>query len=214
MNRSPLFPCSLVTITSWLEYPISCLGYVSPNNDTNNTNDTNQRGTVPSLHVKGLRMSPKSSVSRGHLAVFSAETSDDDRGSGGGKSLGLASGGEGLAWQDGALQNVRLGGTTKLEGDLDMRGHRLLNIDLQTPDLENIEVRVAHTCIDGLVRGTAAACCHRCLHRAKSKTAQIVSRHLFCGSSISEQRTHSRNLRFSKLPNVFASRNRTVYTVR
>lgn len=87
-------------------------------------------------------MSPKSSVSRGHLAVFSAESSDDEDGSGGGKSLGQASGGEGLAWHDGALQNVKLGGTTKLEGDLDMGGHRLLNVELETPDLEHVEVRV------------------------------------------------------------------------
>lgn len=80
-------------------------------------------------------------MSRGHLAVFSAEISDDEGGRGG-KSLGLASGGDGLAWRDGALQNVKLGGTTKLEGDLDMGGHRLLNIDFETPDLEHIEVRV------------------------------------------------------------------------
>eukprot|EP00903_Cladosiphon_okamuranus_P017553 g16167.t1 len=97
------------------------------------------RGIVPSLHVNGLRMSPKSSVSHGHIAVFSAEISDDEGGSGGGKSLGLASGGEGLSWREGALQNVKLGGTTKLEGDLDMGGHRLLNVDLEVPDLEHIE---------------------------------------------------------------------------
>lgn len=81
-------------------------------------------------------------MSRGHLAVFSSDTPDDQDGSGDGKSLGLASGGGGIAWQDGALQNVRLGGTTKLEGDLDLGGHRLLNFDMETPDLEHVEVRV------------------------------------------------------------------------
>ena len=105
-------------------------------------------------------MSSKSSVSRGHLAVFSAESSDDEGVSGGGKSLGLASGGEGLVWQDGALQNVKLGGTTKLEGDLDMRGHRLLNVDLETPDLEHIEVSMVPASTAGLEKRRNTSICH------------------------------------------------------
>lgn len=136
---SPPLPALCVTV-SWLEYAHFLLGVLYAKRAQNNNNHNN-RGAVPSLQVNGLRMSPKSSVSRGHIAVFSAEASDDEDGSGGRKSLGLASGGEGLAWREGALQNVKLGGTTKLEGDLDMGGHRLLNIDLDTPDLEHIEVR-------------------------------------------------------------------------
>lgn len=105
------------------------------------------RGTVPILHTGGLRVSAKSTVSRGHLAVFSSETSDEQVGgsigNGSGKSLGLASGGGGLAWRDGALQNVRLGGITTLEGDLDLGGHRLLNYDVETPDFDHIEVCVS-----------------------------------------------------------------------
>lgn len=89
-------------------------------------------------------MSTQSAVSRGHIAVFSSENSDDNFGgsssNGSGKSLGLASGGGGLAWRDGALQNVRLGGTTTLEGDLDLGGHRLFNVDLETPDFDHVEV--------------------------------------------------------------------------
>lgn len=81
-------------------------------------------------------------MSRGHLAVFSSQTSEDeDRSTGSsGKALGLASGGGGLAWQDGALQDVRLGGTTTLEGNLDLGGHRLLNFNYETPDLEHVDV--------------------------------------------------------------------------
>lgn len=96
---------------------------------------------MPSLHTNGLTVSAKSSVARGHLAVFSSENLDGEGERGRGKSLGLASGGGGLAWQDGALQDVRLGGTTKLEGDLDLGGHRLLNFDFKVPDLEHVEVR-------------------------------------------------------------------------
>lgn len=58
-----------------------------------------------------------------------------------GKSLGQAVGGGGLAWRDGALQDVRLAGRTTLEGDLDLGGHRLLNFDMETPDLDSVEVR-------------------------------------------------------------------------
>lgn len=101
------------------------------------------RGTVPSLHTNGLRVTAKSSIARGHLALFS-DNSDGEGDGGRGKSLGLASGGGGLAWQDGALQDVRLGGTTKLEGDLDLGGHRLLNFDFEAPDLEHVEVCKAH----------------------------------------------------------------------
>lgn len=87
-------------------------------------------------------MAAKASVSRGHLAVFSSQTSEDEDRSNGssGKVLGLALGGGGLAWQDGALQDVRLGGTTTLEGNLDLGGHRLLNCDYETPDLEHVDV--------------------------------------------------------------------------
>lgn len=103
-------------------------------------------------------MSPKPSVSSGHLAVFSADNADDQGGSGAGEPLGLASGGEGLAWQDGALQNVRLGGTTKLAGDLDMGGHRLLNADLETPDLEHVEVTLAPA--SRITSSLRYQCCH------------------------------------------------------
>ncbi|CAN0082558.1 unnamed protein product, partial [Ectocarpus sp. 8 AP-2014] len=99
------------------------------------------RGTVSSLDASNLKVSVQASVSRGHLAVFSSQTSEDEDGSTGssGKALGLASGGGGLAWQDGALQDVRLGGTTTLEGNLDLGGHRLLNFDYETPDLEHVD---------------------------------------------------------------------------
>ncbi|CAM9167242.1 unnamed protein product [Ectocarpus sp. 12 AP-2014] len=99
------------------------------------------RGTVSSLDASNLKVSVQASVSRGHLAVFSSQTSEDEDGSNGssGKTLGLASGGGGLAWQDGALQDVRLGGTTTLEGNLDLGGHRLLNFDFETPDLEHVD---------------------------------------------------------------------------
>lgn len=99
---------------------------------------------MPSLRTGELRVSAKPAVSRGHLALFSSENSDDQfggvSGKGGGKSLGLASGGAGLAWRDGALQNVRLGGTTTLEGDLDLGGHRLLNYDAEAPNIDYVEV--------------------------------------------------------------------------
>ncbi|CAM9302579.1 unnamed protein product [Ectocarpus fasciculatus] len=99
------------------------------------------RGTVSSLETSNLKVSVQASVSRGHLAVFSSQTSEDeDRSTGSSsKALGLASGGGGLAWQDGALQDVRLGGTTTLEGNLDLGGHRLLNFNYETPDLEHVD---------------------------------------------------------------------------
>lgn len=62
-------------------------------------------------------------------------------GEGHGKLLGQATGGGGLAWRDGALQDVRLGGATTMEGDLDMGGHRLLNFNIEGPDLDRLDVR-------------------------------------------------------------------------
>lgn len=133
-------------------------------NPHDNKWQTTNRGTVPSLHVNGLRVSAKSSVSRGHLAVFMSEHSDEQGAGGAGRSLGLASGSGGLAWQDGALQNVRLGGTTKLEGDLDVGGHRLLNFDLGTRDLENVEVREIPA-VSLASNSDSAASCSRFFHR-------------------------------------------------
>lgn len=105
---------------------------------------------MPSLHARELKVSAQPSVSRGFVAVFSSH--DDQKseniaggsgaGEASGKPLGLAAGGGGLAWRDGALQDVRLGGTTTFEGDIDLRGHRLLNFDMETPDFDNVEVRV------------------------------------------------------------------------
>ena len=100
-------------------------------------------GAVPSLHAAQLRVSAEPSVSRGFVAIFSSGDDKSDKLSHGvkaGKSLGLAAGGGGLAWRDGALQDVRLGGTTTFEGDIDLRGHRLLNFDMETPDFDNLEV--------------------------------------------------------------------------
>lgn len=101
---------------------------------------------MPSLHAAKLALSPEPSISRGFLAVFSEEDFDASvaasaKGGAIRRSLGLAAGGGGLAWRNGAIQDLRLGGTTTLEGDLDLAGHRLLNVDAQTPDLENLEVR-------------------------------------------------------------------------
>lgn len=128
--------------------------YKKPNVQTPPTNKKkHNRGTVPSLHTGELRVSAKPVVSHGHLALFSSENSDDQfgggSGNGSGKSLGLASGGGGLAWRDGALQNVRLGGTTTLEGDLDFGGHRLLNYDVELPDFDHVEVS---ECVRACVR--------------------------------------------------------------
>lgn len=108
---------------------------------------------MPSLHARELKVSAQPSVSRGFVAVFSShdgeasETNAAGLGAGGGgaasgKPLGLAAGGGGLAWRDGALQDVTLGGTTTFEGDVDLRGHRLLNFDMETKDFDNVEVCV------------------------------------------------------------------------
>ncbi|CAM9201060.1 unnamed protein product [Hapterophycus canaliculatus] len=99
------------------------------------------RGTVPSLRTNELRVSVQASVSHGYLAVFSANAGDqaEETGSRSGNALGLASGGGGLAWRDGALQDVKLGGTTTIDGDLDLRGHRLLNFDFETPDIDRVD---------------------------------------------------------------------------
>lgn len=76
--------------------------------------------------------------------------------SAGGKLLGQATGGGGLAWRDGALQGVRLGGTTMMEGDLDLKGHRILNFDHKTPDIDNLEVRRI-----SMATATAVGCSER-----------------------------------------------------
>lgn len=87
-------------------------------------------------------MSVQASVSRGYLAVFSTNPQDQAGGSSGhgGNAIGLAAGGGGLAWRDGALQDVRLGGTTSLDGDLDLKGHRLLNFNFDAPDIDRVDV--------------------------------------------------------------------------
>ena len=97
------------------------------------------------LRVEALSMVAPPPISRGLIAVFTSSPEEGDVDSddglvGGSKSLGRA----GLAWREGALQNVRLGGKTTLEGDLDMGGHRLLNFDLGTltGDLDHVEVKL------------------------------------------------------------------------
>lgn len=99
---------------------------------------------MPRLHAATLSVSARPSVSQGYLAVFSSSNEKYDSsglaGGGTGKALGQAVGGGGLAWRDGALQNVHLGGTTTLEGDLDLAGHRLLNFDAGSPGLKDVEV--------------------------------------------------------------------------
>lgn len=102
-----------------------------------------RRGTVPSLHTSELKVSVQASVSRGYLAVFSSTNAEDQVGGAtgrGGNALGLASGGGGLAWRDGALQDVTFGGTTTLDGDLDLKGHRLLNYNFEVPDIDRVDV--------------------------------------------------------------------------
>lgn len=84
-------------------------------------------------------MSARQTISQGFLAVFSSEHEGAGAG-GGGKSLGQASGGGGLAWRDGAVQDLRLGGTTVLEGDLDVAGYRLLNFNVDLPMTDELEV--------------------------------------------------------------------------
>lgn len=102
------------------------------------------RGVVSHLRTNALSISTPPSISRGFVAVLASSDEhqfDIDDLLGGGKFLGKAD----LVWQDGALQNIRLGGTTTLEGDLDLRGHRLLNFDLGTRGLDHVEVKDVHT---------------------------------------------------------------------
>lgn len=83
-------------------------------------------------------------MSRGFVAVLASSEEhqfDTDDILGGGEFLGKAD----LVWQDGALQNIRLGGTTTLEGDLNLSGHRLLNFDLGTRGLDHVEVKDVRT---------------------------------------------------------------------
>lgn len=99
---------------------------------------------VPHLHADVLSISTSPSISRGFVAVLASSEEhqfDTDDILGGGEFLGKAN----LVWQDGALQNIRLGGTTTLEGDLDLRGHRLLNFDLGTRGLDHVEVKDVRT---------------------------------------------------------------------
>lgn len=104
------------------------------------------RGFVPSLHAGELSISRSASVSQGFLAVLSTESqtvSSDGSPAAGASTLGRAAGatGRGVAFRDGALHNLRLGGTTTLEGDLDLAGHRLLNSDMAGPKLDELEVK-------------------------------------------------------------------------
>lgn len=128
----PLFSCHF--------HPASA---TPPNNPDRNRRQTeyNIRGIVAHLHAGELSITTRPAVSRGYLAVFSSEADNSaDDGAERKATLGQAAGGGKLAFRDGAVQDLRLGGTTVLEGDLDMGGHRLLNFDMGIPDFDELEV--------------------------------------------------------------------------
>lgn len=92
-----------------------------------------------------LSVSTRVPISHGFVSIFSADKQgDDEYGSRArGHKLGEAGGGDGLEWRDGALQDLRLGGMTIMNGDLDLRGNRILNFDMMKRDFDELKVQHA-----------------------------------------------------------------------